>query len=55
MSISELLLLELDQELKKTRTTLERIPAEKKDFALTPNRCLLANWLLMSRNCPTSA
>jgi hypothetical protein len=33
MSISELLLLELDQEFKKTRTTLERIPADQKDFA----------------------
>jgi uncharacterized damage-inducible protein DinB len=33
MSISELLLLELDQEVNKTRTTLERVPADKKDFA----------------------
>ncbi|HEY6371723.1 MAG TPA: DinB family protein [Candidatus Sulfotelmatobacter sp.] len=33
MSISELLLLELDEENKKTRTTLERVPADKKDFA----------------------
>lgn len=33
MSISELLLPELDAEVKKTRTTLERVPADKKDFA----------------------
>jgi uncharacterized damage-inducible protein DinB len=33
MPISELLLPELDAEMKKTRTTLERVPADKKDFA----------------------
>jgi uncharacterized damage-inducible protein DinB len=33
MPISELLLPELDEELKKTRTTLERVPADKPDFA----------------------
>jgi uncharacterized damage-inducible protein DinB len=33
MSISELLLPELDSEMKKTRTTLERVPADKKEFA----------------------
>ena len=33
MSISELLLLELDEEMKKTRATLERVPADKGDFA----------------------
>ncbi len=33
MSISELLLPELDVEMKKTRTTLERVPADKKEFA----------------------
>jgi uncharacterized damage-inducible protein DinB len=36
MSISELLLLELVEENKKTRTTLERVPADKKDFAPHP-------------------
>ena len=36
MSISELLLLELNEENKKTRTTLERVPADKKDFAPHP-------------------
>jgi uncharacterized damage-inducible protein DinB len=36
MSISELLLLEFDEEAKKTRTTLERVPADKKDFAPHP-------------------
>ena len=36
MSITELLLLELDEENKKTRTTLERVPADKKDFAPHP-------------------
>jgi uncharacterized damage-inducible protein DinB len=33
MSINELLLLELDVEAKKTRTALERVPADKKEFA----------------------
>ena len=33
MPISEFLLLELDEEMKKTRTTLERVPADKKEFA----------------------
>jgi hypothetical protein len=33
MAISELLLPELDAEMKKTRTTLERVPADKKEFA----------------------
>jgi uncharacterized damage-inducible protein DinB len=36
MPISELLLLELDEEMKKTRITLERVPADKKDFAPHP-------------------
>jgi uncharacterized damage-inducible protein DinB len=33
MPISELLLPELDEEMKKTRITLERVPADKKEFA----------------------
>ena len=33
MPISELLLAEFDAEMKKTRTTLERVPVDKKDFA----------------------
>jgi uncharacterized damage-inducible protein DinB len=33
MSVSELLILEFDAEMKNTRTTLERVPADKKDFA----------------------
>ena len=36
MSINELLLLELDVETKKTRTALERVPADKKEFAPHP-------------------
>jgi len=36
MPISELLLLEFDEEIKKTRTTLERVPQDKKDFAPHP-------------------
>jgi uncharacterized damage-inducible protein DinB len=36
MPISDLLLLELDSELKKTRTALERVPVEKKDFSPHP-------------------
>lgn len=33
MSVSELLLVEFDEEMKKTRTTLERVPLDKGDFA----------------------
>ena len=33
MSTSELLLTELDEEIKKTRAALERVPENKKDFA----------------------
>ena len=33
MPINELLLPEFDEEMKKTRTTLERVPVDKKDFA----------------------
>ena len=33
MSINELLVLEFDAEMKNTRTALERVPADKKDFA----------------------
>jgi uncharacterized damage-inducible protein DinB len=33
MPISELLLPELDEEMKKTRTTLERVPVDKMEFA----------------------
>jgi uncharacterized damage-inducible protein DinB len=33
MPISDLLLLEFDVEMKKTRTALERVPEDKKDFA----------------------
>jgi uncharacterized damage-inducible protein DinB len=36
MPISELLLAEFDEEMKKTRTTLERVPADKKEFAPHP-------------------
>jgi len=36
MSVSELLLLEFDEEAKKTRATLERVPMDQKDFAPHP-------------------
>jgi hypothetical protein len=36
MSVSELLLIEFDEEMKKTRTALERVPADKGDFAPHP-------------------
>jgi len=36
MPISELLLSEFDEEMKKTRATLERVPEDKKDFAPHP-------------------
>src|SRR5262249_5447142 len=32
MAIKDLLLTEFDEEMKKTRTMLERVPADKKDF-----------------------
>jgi uncharacterized damage-inducible protein DinB len=36
MPINELLLIEFDEEVKKTRTMLERVPEDKKDFAPHP-------------------
>jgi hypothetical protein len=33
MAINELLLSEFDEEIKKTRIMLERVPEDKKDFA----------------------
>ena len=36
MSVSELLLPEFDEEMKKTRATLERVPADKAEFAPHP-------------------
>jgi uncharacterized damage-inducible protein DinB len=36
MAISELLLSEFDEEMKKTRTTLERLPVEHKNFTPHP-------------------
>lgn len=36
MPISDLLLVEFDEEMKKTRTALERVPVDKKDFAPHP-------------------
>jgi uncharacterized damage-inducible protein DinB len=36
MTISEALLVELDQEIAKTRVTLERVPADKAEFAPHP-------------------
>jgi uncharacterized damage-inducible protein DinB len=36
MPINELLLVEFDEEMKKTHTALERVPVDKKDFAPHP-------------------
>ncbi|MGB7556088.1 MAG: hypothetical protein WBM04_17070 [Candidatus Korobacteraceae bacterium] len=36
MRINEFLLVEFDEEMKKTRTTLERVPVDKPDFAPHP-------------------
>jgi len=36
MSVAELLLPEFDEEIKKTRATLERVPEDKMDFAPHP-------------------
>jgi uncharacterized damage-inducible protein DinB len=41
MPISELLLPEFDEEMKNTRTTLERVPADKPDFAPHPKSMVL--------------
>ena len=43
MSISELLLPEFDHEMQTTRTTLERVPFDKKDFAPHPKSMALGN------------
>src|ERR1700688_3650379 len=40
--INELLLSEFDEEIKKTRTMLERVPEDKKDFAPHPKSMPLA-------------
>ncbi len=36
MAINELLLVEFDEEMKKTRAALERVPADKPEFAPHP-------------------
>jgi uncharacterized damage-inducible protein DinB len=36
MTMNELLLAEFNEEMKKTRTTLERVPVDKKDFSPHP-------------------
>ncbi len=36
MTINKLLLTEFNEEMKKTRTTLERVPVDKKDFSPHP-------------------
>jgi uncharacterized damage-inducible protein DinB len=43
MPISELLLPEFDHEMQTTRTTLERVPFDKKDFAPHPKSMALGN------------
>jgi len=50
MGINELLLSEFDEEMKKTRTALERVPAGKGDFVPHPKSTPLGRrsaWLLM--------
>ncbi|HEV7218905.1 MAG: DinB family protein [Terriglobales bacterium] len=42
MSVSELLLIEFDEEMKKTRTALERVPLDKKDFKPHPKSAALS-------------
>lgn len=41
MSIGKLLVSEFDAEMKKTRTTLERVPADKPDFKPHPKSMAL--------------
>lgn len=55
MPINDLLLPELDAELKKTRTTLERVPPTSLISSLTPSPCLWENLRLMWPNSPASA
>jgi uncharacterized damage-inducible protein DinB len=43
MPINELLLPEFDQEMKTTRTMLERVPFDKKDFTPHPRSMALGN------------
>ena len=43
MPISELLLPEFDHEMQTTRTTLERVPFDKKDFVPHPKSMALGN------------
>jgi len=43
MPISDLLLLEFDDEMAKTRTMLERVPFDKKDFVPHPRSMPLGN------------
>ena len=42
MAINDLLLTEFDEEVKKTRTMLERVPADRGDFAPHPKSMTLA-------------
>src|SRR4051812_34034367 len=42
MAITDLLLTEFDEEMKKTRAMLERVPADKGDFAPHPKSMTLA-------------
>ncbi len=42
MSVSELLLIEFDEEMKKTRTALERVPLDQKDFKPHPKSAPLS-------------
>src|ERR1043166_8814040 len=42
MTINDLLLNEFDEEVKKTRAMLERVPADKGDFAPHPKSMTLA-------------
>jgi len=55
MPINELLLVEFDEEMNKTRRTLERVPMDKKDFAPHPKSTPLCNWRRTSRSWPASA
>jgi uncharacterized damage-inducible protein DinB len=62
MPINDFLLTELDAEMKKTRTALERVPTDKKDFAphaksmplgkLAPHVAQLANFGLVILTTP---
>jgi hypothetical protein len=55
MAMNELLMAEFNEEMKKTRTALQRVPVDKKDFAPHPKSSRSANLHLTLPNSQGSA